>query len=182
MRSFCDGKVLARKGYDLDQHEWAFRAAEEVQKNLEVGKETVKQARDELALTDEQGAIDWDNGAYWNCWQMFAVRERHVTRYKRLILKLPSRELNSAFIAKSGYYLMDASGHCFGLAISVEQTDRTGSWKDSKDWWWYIRPDGRCGDTKSLKVAAAMILRIEEEEIKKRRLQRLDDEALAEIA
>jgi len=182
MRSFCDGKVFARRGHDLDQHEWAVRTVEELRKSLIAGREIVEKARDELALKDEAGATAWDKGEYWKCWELYALRERHVSRYEGLIAKLPSRDPNASFVAKSGYYIMDVAGHCIGIAMKVEQTDRTGSWKDSKDWWWYNRADGRCGDAKSLRVAAELILRIEEKEVERRRQQRLDDEALAEFA
>ncbi|UVF22806.1 hypothetical protein HPT29_027700 (plasmid) [Microvirga terrae] len=181
MRSFCDGRAFARPGHDLDLHEWAVRSAEEIRKSLAVGEKIVEKARDELALKDETGAFNWRNGAYLRCWELINLRERHVTRYERLAAKLPSHEPDAAFAARSGYYILDRSGHCIGIAIKVEQTDRTGSWRDSKDWWWPIRPDGRCGDAKSLKAAAEAILRIEEEDIERRRLQRLDDDVLAEL-
>jgi hypothetical protein len=182
MRSFCDGKVFARREYDLDLHEWAVRSADELRESVAVGKQIVEKARDDLALKDESWAWGWNNGAYWKCWELFDLRERHVARYERLVAKLPSRVPDAAFAAKRGYYILDQAGHCIGIAIRVEQTDRTGSWKDSKDWWWHVRPDGRCGDARSLKAAADSILRIEEQDIEARRLQRLDDDALAEIA
>ena len=54
-------------------------------KSVAVGKQIVEKARDDLALKDESGAWDWNNGAYWKCWELFDLRERHEARYERLV-------------------------------------------------------------------------------------------------